>query len=202
MSLIKGERGGTQTLRSLYAGLVTPKSPEASACSSVCVCACCHISCVQLFGTPWTVARQGPLSTGFSRQEYWSGLPCPPPGDLPNPGIESTCLKSPALAGGFLTTSTTWEAPLVYSRCFVNAWCLDEWNSPPLWPGSGRGHHTLACNHPGRSPGNTTRLPSFSISASGSTSLDLHSVHRGPSKHQVWDLRTQIVNPLIKESPN
>ena len=43
---------------------------------------------VQLCVTPWTVARQAPLSVGFSKQEYWSGLPCPPPGDLPNPGIE------------------------------------------------------------------------------------------------------------------
>ena len=51
--------------------------------------------------SPWTVARQAPLSTGFSRQEYWSGLPCPPPGDLPDPGIEP---GSPALAGGFFTT--------------------------------------------------------------------------------------------------
>ena len=47
---------------------------------------------------------------GFSRQKYWSGLPCPPPGDLPDPGIELTSLKSPALAGGFFITSTTWEA--------------------------------------------------------------------------------------------
>ena len=45
----------------------------------------CHI---RLFGTPWTVARQAPLSTGFSRQEYWSGMPFPPPGDLPDPGIK------------------------------------------------------------------------------------------------------------------
>ena len=43
---------------------------------------------VRLFATPWTIARQAPLSLGFSRQEYWSGLPCPPPGDLPDPGIE------------------------------------------------------------------------------------------------------------------
>ena len=49
---------------------------------------------VQLFATPWTVTRQAPLSMGLSRQEYWSGLPCPSPGDLPNPGIE---LRSPAL---------------------------------------------------------------------------------------------------------
>ena len=59
---------------------------------------------VQLFATPWTVARQAPLSMGFSRQEYWSGLPCPP-GDLPDPGIEPASPASPALAGGFFTTS-------------------------------------------------------------------------------------------------
>ena len=50
----------------------------------------------------WTVARQAPPSTGFSRQEYWSGLPCPSPGDLPNPGIEPVSLKSPALQAGSL----------------------------------------------------------------------------------------------------
>ena len=75
--------------------------------------AMCCVSCfsrVWLFVTPWTVAHQAPLSMGFSRQEYWSGLPCPPPGELPNPGIELLSLMSPALAGGFLTTSTTWEA--------------------------------------------------------------------------------------------
>ena len=53
------------------------------------------------FVIPWTVAHQAPLSKGSSRQEYWSGLPFPPPGDLPDPGIEPTF---PALAGGFLTT--------------------------------------------------------------------------------------------------
>ena len=59
-----------------------------------------------------TVARQAPLSLGFSRQEYRSGLPCPSPGDLPNPGTETLSLMSPALAGagGFFTTSATWEA--------------------------------------------------------------------------------------------
>jgi len=49
---------------------------------------------------------------GFSRQESWSGLPFPPPGDLPNPGIEPASFISPALAGGFFTTGTTWEAPV------------------------------------------------------------------------------------------
>ena len=55
-------------------------------------------------------SRQAPLSTGFSRQEHWSGLPFPPPGHLPDPGIEPTSLMSPALAGGFFTTSSDWEA--------------------------------------------------------------------------------------------
>ena len=69
------------------------------------------LSRVQLFATLWTVSHKAPLSMGFSRQEYCSGLPCPPPGDLLDPGIEPSSLKSPALAGGFFTTSTTWEAP-------------------------------------------------------------------------------------------
>ena len=56
---------------------------------------------VQLVVIPWTIACQAPLSTGFSRQEYWSGMPCPPPGDLPDPGIEYKSPKSPALAGRF-----------------------------------------------------------------------------------------------------
>ena len=54
--------------------------------------------------TPWTVAPQAPLSMGFSKQEYWSGLSFSPPGDLPNPGIELVSPVSPALAGGFVTT--------------------------------------------------------------------------------------------------
>ena len=63
-----------------------------------------RFNCVQLFVTPWTVACQAPVSIGFFRQEYWSGLPCPPPGDLPDPGIKPASLMSPALAGGFFTT--------------------------------------------------------------------------------------------------
>ena len=60
----------------------------------------------------WTVAHQAPLSMEFSRQEYWSGLPFPPPGDLPDQEIKPVSLTSPALAEGFFTTSATWEAPL------------------------------------------------------------------------------------------
>ena len=73
------------------------------------VCMLGHFSCLRLFETPW--ARQAPLSMRFSRQEYWSGLPCPPPGDLLNPGVEpGASLMSPALASGFFTTSATYEA--------------------------------------------------------------------------------------------
>ena len=56
-----------------------------------------HFSHVQLFATLWTVVHEAPLSKGFSRQEYWSGLPCPPPGGLPDPGIEPTSPVTPAL---------------------------------------------------------------------------------------------------------
>ena len=65
------------------------------------MCVFTHFSPLQLFATPWTAAHQAPLSMGFSRQEYWSGLPCPPPGDRPDPGIEPV---SHALA------SCAWEA--------------------------------------------------------------------------------------------
>ena len=61
----------------------------------------------QLFATAWTAVCKASLSMGFSRQEYWSGLPCPPPGDLPNPGIEPISLMSLALAGEFFTTSAS-----------------------------------------------------------------------------------------------
>ena len=71
------------------------------------------LSHVQLFATTWTVAYQAPLFMGFSRQEYWSGLLCPPPGYLPDPGIKPASFMSPELAGRFFTTSTTWEAQLM-----------------------------------------------------------------------------------------
>ena len=64
------------------------------------------------FATPWTIAHQAPLPMGISRLEYWSGLPHPPLGDLPNLGIEPTSLRSAALASRFFTTSTNWEALL------------------------------------------------------------------------------------------
>ena len=84
-----------------------------------------HFSRVWLFATPWTVACQASLSMGFSRQEYWSGLLCPSPGDLPDPGIELTSLTSPASVGGFFTISTTWEA-LTCSK-FIFKFYLKSW---------------------------------------------------------------------------
>ena len=75
----------------------------------------CMLSCfshVQLVATQLAAARQAPLSMGLSKQEYWSGLPCPPPGDRPNSGIETETLMSPALASRFFTTSATREAPI------------------------------------------------------------------------------------------
>ena len=67
------------------------------------------------FATPWTVAHQAPLSMGFSRQEYWSGLPFPSPGDRPNPEVKSMSLTSPALAAGFFTTSITWKENIIWT---------------------------------------------------------------------------------------
>ena len=68
-------------------------------------------SCPTLCDPSWSVVHQAPLSMGVSSQEYWSGLPCPSPGDLPDPGIKFVSLMSPALAGGIFTTNATWEAP-------------------------------------------------------------------------------------------
>ena len=72
------------------------------------------------FATLWTVDHQSPLSMEFSRQEYWNGLLCPPPGDLPDPGIKLTSLASTALAGGFFTTIATCEAH-AYACIYINS---------------------------------------------------------------------------------
>ena len=77
------------------------------------------LSRVRLFVTPWTATRQAPLSMGFSRQEYWSGVPYPTPVDLLNPGSEPASPVSPALPSGFFTTSTTWEALQTLIHVFI-----------------------------------------------------------------------------------
>ena len=87
-----------------------------------CVCLLSHLSPVQLFATLWTVAHQAPLSTGFSRQGYYSGLSFPFSGHLPNPEMEPVSPTSPPLAGGFFTTDATWEAPISIvqkSKCYA-----------------------------------------------------------------------------------
>ena len=81
------------------------KNPKSHFLMTTCFCcSCCSaVSHVRLFAAPWTVALQPPLFMGFSRQEYESGLPCPLPGDLHDPGIEPMPLTSPAMAGEFFT---------------------------------------------------------------------------------------------------
>ena len=73
------------------------------------------LSHIQFFVIPWTVYHQALLSMEFSRQEYCSGMPFPMPGDLPGPGIEPTSPASPALAGGFFTTSVPWGVAYIYT---------------------------------------------------------------------------------------
>ena len=94
----------------------------------VCVLACMlsHSSHVQLFVTPWTVVLQAPLFMGFSKQEYWSGLPCPPPGDLPRPGIEPV---SPALQLDSYPTEPPGK-PL-FALCFSQVELLNSWPAVP-----------------------------------------------------------------------
>ena len=80
------------------------------------------IKLCSILETTWTVTHQAPLSVGFSRQEYLSVLPCPPPGDLSNPGIEPECLIPPSLAGVFFTTSATEmkvQMQLLISRSYL-----------------------------------------------------------------------------------
>ena len=101
--------------------------------------------------TLWTATRQVPMSTGFSRQDYWSGLPCSSPGNLPDPGIEPMSLTSSALAGGFFTSRTTWEAKIGFNemkslshvQLFAIPWItmltmlLHPWNFPGKSTGVG-----------------------------------------------------------------
>ena len=89
-------------------------------CVCVCVCVCarahaCVLSQVRLFATPWTVAHQAPLSMGFSRQEYWNGLPFPTPGDFPDPGIKPAVLVFPALVLGSSLPLSHLGSPLDYN---------------------------------------------------------------------------------------
>ena len=99
---------------------------------SVLYCFVCVPSCfihIQFFVTLRTIAHQAPLCIGSFRQEYWSGLPCPPPGDLLNPGIEPASLMSPALADGFFTTRPPVEKEMV-THSSILAWRI-PWTEEP-----------------------------------------------------------------------
>ena len=85
------------------------------------VCVLSRFSCVLTLCEPMDCSPPGCPVMGFARQGYWSGLPFPPPRDLPSPGIELASFMSPPLAGGFFTTSATWEA---YVYVYV---CINEW---------------------------------------------------------------------------
>ena len=97
----------------LKSNLETEYHPWTSvSCLLVCVCMLCHFRHIWFFATLWTRACQAPLTMGFSRQEYYSGLWPPPPGGFPDSGTEPAFLKSPALAGRFSATPATWKASL------------------------------------------------------------------------------------------
>ena len=93
------------------------------------VCVLSHFSRVPTLCDLTDCRLAGSSVKGFSWQEYWSGLPFPSPGDLPNPGMDSTSLMSPALAGGFFTTSTTWETP-IYTYIHINTFFIYIYISP------------------------------------------------------------------------
>ena len=107
------------------------------------VCVQSHFSHFWLFATPWTVVHQAPQSFEFSRQEYWSGLPFPPPWDLPDLGIEPTSPTSSTLAGRFFTTSATLELlkwkwkSLSCVRLFAAPWTVQslEFSRLEYWSG-------------------------------------------------------------------
>ena len=96
------------------------------------MCVLSHFSCIQLSVTIGTVACQALLSMGFSRQEYWSGLPLPTPEDIPDSGIKSTSPATPALEGGFFTTEPPGKPPLQY-------FCLENPMDRRAWRATVRG---------------------------------------------------------------
>ena len=107
--------------------------------------------------TLWAIVHQVPLSMGFFGQEYWSGLPCPSPGDLPTPRIKPTSLMSPTLADGFFTTSATWEAQDKFMRAKLRT--LVEKNSLSA-PDVNKRHVALAveCSNQASMKENSLRL--------------------------------------------
>ena len=121
----------------IFLGLAAKQhKPQRRVATPFAMCWLSRFSRVQLFTTPWTVARQTPLSVGFSTQEYWSGLPCPPPEYLPDTGIRLGSLLSPALAGRFFNTNATWKA-LLANKDFKKVTVLHRWARSGYLPGAG-----------------------------------------------------------------
>ena len=120
----------------------------------MCASVLSHFSHVQLFVTLWTIACQTPLSMGILQARILSGLPWPPPGNLPDPGIESLSFTSPALAGGFFITSVTWRRR--------------QWlPTPVLLPGKSHGRRSLVgCSPWGHEEWDTTERLHFHFSLS------------------------------------
>ena len=130
---------GDQAMRRQCLGFTQVLSYQGQ-CSSLCL-----LCLVQLLVTPWTVAHQAPLSTGFSRQEYWSGLPFLPLGDLPDSGIERISLASPALAGRFFTTEPPGKPLSSIHRCLFSTKKKKKTFFSPGFPDSSVGKES-ACS--------------------------------------------------------
>ena len=162
--------------------------------------------CVLLFVTLRTIACQAPLSMGFCGREYWSGLPCPAPGDLSDPGIEPMFLTSPALASGFFTTSTTWQGPsslwkwksLSCVQLFVTPWLYSPRNSS----GQNTEMGSLSFSRGSSQPQNQTRV--FCIAGGFFTNWAIREAH-GASQMRCsfniffwFALATDVVNNNLK----
>ena len=106
----KGRRGRVAEILLPGGHVVTHSLEKQLRCTQIVVFIVQLLSCVQFFTTPWTEACQAPLSMGFPRQGYWTGLPCPPPGDLPDTGIDP---MPPAVGGGFSTTEPPGKPPVL-----------------------------------------------------------------------------------------
>ena len=142
------------------------------------------------FVTPWTVARQAPLSMEFSRQEYWSGLPFPSPGDLPDPQVEPQPPASPELAGRFFSTGVTWEAPkTVLISGYWGAYRVER-----------RLHMQCGVAWPSQRSSQVSRMEEMNP-AMPSVQLSFCSVwepSRAPSVGQGQATDTPLLNPLLE----
>ena len=154
---------------------ITSSTPPQTSMAAYIFCSACVLG-VRLFATPWAVAHQTPLSMEFPRQEYWSGLPFPTPGGLPDSVRELESLGSPALAGGFFITSTTWLGMCKLRVCVFPEPCSwpDNLEGPfKLWHSKipGRGFRQirtqiLPLSLPNRGTFWTTYFTSLSLSSS------------------------------------